>query len=312
MTEITWCKLHHDFADDAKFLRVSEITGAKVELVQACFARALCRASSDANRGSTAGIDLDEFAWWFKQPLGLIRSIFDCFEHVSRMIKEGRLANWAKRQGAAAEKLAKTVSAGAERQRRYRRRKAENVRQGEFAFAGNSASHEATEEHVAGVTSGVTQGVTSPADTETDYSASKRDAESREPPPAEVVQIIDYQERGHGRRSGKRRSRSTELAPDWRPGDDDWRFAAARGYDADWIDRQAELFRAHYRAKGAVVADWHECWKAWVLRSVDFGASNCGGRSGGSGGGRVSWVAAARQVLAKGTAAAASGSYADI
>jgi hypothetical protein len=52
------------------------------------------------------------------------------------MIKEGRLANWAKRQGAAAERLAKAVSASAERQRRYRQRKAENARQGEFAFAG--------------------------------------------------------------------------------------------------------------------------------------------------------------------------------
>jgi hypothetical protein len=54
------------------------------------------------------------------------------------MIKEGRLANWAKRQGAAAERLGKAVSACAERQRRYRQRKVENARQGEFAFAGNS------------------------------------------------------------------------------------------------------------------------------------------------------------------------------
>ena len=92
---------------------------------------------------------------------------------VSRMIKEGRLANWAKRQGAAAERLAKAVSASAERQRRYRQRKAENARQGEFAFARNSPPHEATEEPVAGATFGVTPGVTSAAESEmeTDDSA---------------------------------------------------------------------------------------------------------------------------------------------
>ena len=106
----------------------------RLNLCRHCFARPLCHSSSDANRGSTASIDLDEFAWWFKQTLELIRSIFDCFGRVSRMIKEGRLANWAKHQGAAAERLAKAVSASAERQRRYRRRKAENARQGEFGL----------------------------------------------------------------------------------------------------------------------------------------------------------------------------------
>jgi hypothetical protein len=120
----------------------------RLNVCRHCFARPLCHASSDANRGSTASIDLDEFAWWFKQTLELIRLIFDCFGRVSRMIKEGRLANWAKHQGAAAERLAKAVSTSAERQRRYRQRKAENARQGEFAFAGYSAPHEATEEPV--------------------------------------------------------------------------------------------------------------------------------------------------------------------
>jgi hypothetical protein len=53
MTTITWCKLHHDFADDTKFLRVADLTGATVELVQACFARAICRGS--AGPGVDAG-----------------------------------------------------------------------------------------------------------------------------------------------------------------------------------------------------------------------------------------------------------------
>lgn len=128
MTEITWCKLFHDFADDAKFLRVADITGTTVELAQACFARALCRASSNPDRGSTKNIDLEEFAWWFKKPVEVIRSIFDAFERVGRMITDGHLANWAKRQGVAAAKLANIVaeqagaaiSAGAKRMRRWR------------------------------------------------------------------------------------------------------------------------------------------------------------------------------------------------
>src|SRR6516164_7553030 len=68
---IEWCKLFHDFADDVKFLRVAEMTGSTVELAQACFARAMCRASSNPDRGSLAGVDFEEFAWWFSKPVEL-------------------------------------------------------------------------------------------------------------------------------------------------------------------------------------------------------------------------------------------------
>jgi hypothetical protein len=66
---------------------------------------------------------------------------------------------------AAAERLAKAISASAERQRRYRQRKVENARQGEFAFAGNSPPHEATEEPVTGATLGVTPAAKSEMET---------------------------------------------------------------------------------------------------------------------------------------------------
>jgi hypothetical protein len=158
-----WCKLFNDFADDAKFLRVADITGATVELAQACFIRAMCRANVAAERGSTANIDLEEFAWWFKKPVELIRSLFEAFEKVGRMIKDGHLANWAKRQGAAAAKLAKPVSAAAQRMRRYRRRKADDDRQGAFSFTEAGVT-----EGVTRVTPGVTQGVTSAVEEETD------------------------------------------------------------------------------------------------------------------------------------------------
>src|SRR6516164_5003224 len=143
MTDITWCKLFHDFADDVKFLRAAEIAGTTVELAQACFARAMCRASSNQDRGSLASVDFEEFAWWFTKPVELIRSLFEAFEKVSRMIKDGRLANWAKRQGAAAEKLAQaTVSAGAARTRRWRQKKKRDPKQQEmlYVFSGGAAS----------------------------------------------------------------------------------------------------------------------------------------------------------------------------
>jgi hypothetical protein len=142
MMDITWAKLAHDFADDASFLRVADITGASVALVQACFARALCRASSNPDRGSLDRIDFDEFAWWFREPVELIRSIFECWEKITRQVKDGRLANWAKRQGAAAAKLAQVAAAKAEeavtaaalRTRRWRQKKARDPRQQEMFF----------------------------------------------------------------------------------------------------------------------------------------------------------------------------------
>jgi hypothetical protein len=178
MINIDWSKLSHDFADDAKFQRVADITGASVELAQACFARALCRASANPDRGSLAGVDFEEFAWWFKKPVELIRSIFECFEHVAHMIKDGRLANWAKRQGAAAVKLAEAVareaagavsagavSAGAERTRRWRQKKARDPRQSEMLLpieGGQEASPKPPSQasHPHPVTDPVTEGVT--------------------------------------------------------------------------------------------------------------------------------------------------------
>jgi 5-methylcytosine-specific restriction protein A len=120
MTEFAWCKLFHDFADDVKFLRAAEIAGTTVELAQACFARAMCRASSDPNRGSLASVDFEEFAWWYKKPVEVIRSLFEAFEKVGRMIKDGHLANWAKRQGVAAAKLAPAAAKHRHRMQRWR------------------------------------------------------------------------------------------------------------------------------------------------------------------------------------------------
>jgi hypothetical protein len=141
MTDVTWCKLFHDFADDVKFLRAAEIADATVELAQACFARAICRASSNPDRGSLESVDFEEFAWWYRKPVELIRSLFEAFEKVGRMIKDGRLANWDKRQGAAAIKLAQaTVSAGAVRTRRWRQKKAADPRKTDMFSGGDTVT----------------------------------------------------------------------------------------------------------------------------------------------------------------------------
>ena len=210
MTEITWFKLFHDFADDAKFLRAAEIAGTTVELAQACFARAMCRASSNADRGSLASVDFEEFAWWYKKPVELIRSLFEAFEKIGRMIKDGHLANWAKRQGAAAVKLAKLaanddtrpVSPGAVRMRRCRAKKKADGRQGELKLVIDGGLSEAASQASPSVTPSVTVTVTSAAEeegesqrTESVFLKNKggsfgRDAPLREPAPPTPAEML--------------------------------------------------------------------------------------------------------------------------
>jgi DnaT DNA-binding domain len=300
MTEMLWYKRFHGTAYDPKFTAAATEAGSTHCNALGVWDALLETSSEGEDRGSLAGIDLRVIAAGLHLVVDEVERIWAAFVSLGMIVGQ-RINKWAKRQGVA---VAKAVSAGAHRMRRYRQRKAADNRQGEFAFVregeGSAPPHAARDS----VTSGVTAGVTSAAEaeSETDYSAS-RDAESSDMPPAKGAQIIDFREGGHGRRS--RRGRS-ELAADWQPSADDWRFAAARGHDADWIDRQAALFRAHYRAKGAVAADWNECWNAWVLRSEDFGASGGGGGPGGNRRGRASWLAAAHTVIAKRAAAAAS------
>src|SRR5262249_54984378 len=153
---------------------------------------------------------------WAEVSVDLIEKVIKGLREFGLVVGNA-IANWTKRQGAAVARHASggeqgAVSAGAQRMRRYRKRKAEDSRQGRFAFATDETARPAAAPPHAPRNS-VTPGVTSGADSETDYSASE-DAESRDMPPTKGAQIIDFREGGHGRRS--RRGRS-ELPADWQP-----------------------------------------------------------------------------------------------
>ena len=163
MTETRWYKRFHGTAYDPKF------TAAGLEAQSThCNALgvwdALLETTSDReeDRGSLANVDLRVVAAGLRLGLEEVKRIWSAFVSLGMIVGE-RVAQWAKRQGAAAAKLAKPVSAAAQRMRRYRRRKADDDRQGAFSFTEAGVT-----EGVTRVTPGVTQGVTSAVEEETD------------------------------------------------------------------------------------------------------------------------------------------------
>jgi len=61
----------------------------------------------------------------------------------------------------------------------------------------------------------------------------------------------------------------SNLPKDWQPSPLDIAFALACGLDAGVI---ADAFADHYRALGAVRADWAAAWRQWCRREVQFAA----------------------------------------
>lgn len=59
-------------------------------------------------------------------------------------------------------------------------------------------------------------------------------------------------------------SRASQIDPNWRPGDKDREFARQQGFDDAAIDRMADQFRDHHRAKGSVMKDWPAAFRTWV------------------------------------------------
>jgi hypothetical protein len=132
MTEINWYKRFHGTAYDPKF------TAAGLEAQSThCNALgvwdALLETTSDReeDRGSLAKIDLRVVAAGLRLALEEVQRIWQAFVSLG-MIAGGRVAKWAKRQGAAAEKLAQAVKPATIRKRRERARKARDPRQGEL------------------------------------------------------------------------------------------------------------------------------------------------------------------------------------
>jgi len=163
MTEITWYKRFHGTAYDPKFTVVAiEAQSDHCHALGVWDALLETTSDREEDRGSLAKIDLRVVAAGLHLAVDEVKRIWSAFISLG-MIAGERVAKWAKRQGAAAAKLAKPVSAAAQRMRRYRRRKAEDHRQGAFSFTEAGVT-----EGVTRVTPGVTQGVTSAVEEETD------------------------------------------------------------------------------------------------------------------------------------------------
>jgi hypothetical protein len=71
----------------------------------------------------------------------------------------------------------------------------------------------------------------------------QRDAESREPRPAPVVHINDCQGKEKRRAGGQRGSRRSRISPDRQPDQEDCRFSASHGCDAEWFGQRRGILR---------------------------------------------------------------------
>jgi hypothetical protein len=143
MTEITWFKLYHEALDDPKFCGIADRIQSRPGDVFHVFLKLLKRASENEDRGSLVGFDDWGEAAWLRIPVEEVRRIVEAIRDIG-MIVGDRIAKWAKRQGAAAAKLAQApVSAAAQRTRRWRQKKARDPRQQEmlFAISGGAPSH---------------------------------------------------------------------------------------------------------------------------------------------------------------------------
>ena len=132
-----WCKLYPNALTDPLWLAVADDAGTSPGLVGATFVELLTWTTEHApDTGSIAGFDPRVWAAWLRIAPEAVERIIGSLRKFGRLAGD-TIANWAKRQGqtavAAAQEVKRKVTAGAERMRRYRRRKRQkDDRQGEF------------------------------------------------------------------------------------------------------------------------------------------------------------------------------------
>lgn len=74
----------------------------------------------------------------------------------------------------------------------------------------------------------------------------------------------------------KPRARGAAIPDDWQPkqfGAGTAARAIVDGWPPGRIEREAEHFASHHRAKGTVSKDWHDSWSTWVHNSRRFRGS---------------------------------------
>jgi hypothetical protein len=63
------------------------------------------------------------------------------------------------------------------------------------------------------------------------------------------------------------RGKATALPQDWKPGDEDWAYAAKQGLQADDIGQEAQRFRDWTAENGKKSADWSASWRRFLGNS---------------------------------------------
>jgi hypothetical protein len=162
MTAITWYKAPHGLPADERWPMIARRAGAKVGEVVATVTALWDFASRNDDRGSVQGFDPELVAVLYEFEQSRVEAIIAALTDKA-VIVAGRLADWAKSQGAALEKLARTtIAASTERVRRHRRNKAAEARQGDLFPAFQTG--------VSPVSSGVTSATDLERDTEIPHS----------------------------------------------------------------------------------------------------------------------------------------------
>jgi hypothetical protein len=135
MTTITWFKAPHGLPADERWPMIAKRAGGKVGEVVAIVSALWDFASRNDDRGSVQGFDPELVATLYDFEQSKVEAILTALVDKA-VIVAGRLADWARSQGAAIEKLAnRTVAASTERVRRHRRNKAAERRQGDLFAA---------------------------------------------------------------------------------------------------------------------------------------------------------------------------------
>ncbi len=276
MSNYPWLKFWNETPDDPKWLAVADLAGCTPQTAFYTFWKAASYANEhDRAGGHITGLHPQVIASFCRVTLAEVSRIFQAFREL-RMLIGDRIANWTKRQ---MEKLAKPRSSNAERQAKHRAKVAAEAAQATIEFPGMAApppqavtprepvtlSHEALH-----------SSVTLAADLNSDSDSSEANASEREPAVAEVVQIKDHQKE----KKADRAQRRSRISADWQPDTQDRQYAAAKGYNLEWIEGQGERFRDHHLKTGSLLADWNAGWRTWVQRADDFAGRNGSARSG--------------------------------
>lgn len=93
--------------------------------------------------------------------------------------------------------------------------------------------------------------------------------EEEDSPPRKSPQMEDVGGKREEKDEGKKEveARATRLPTDWKPDDDDWKFALGEGLTVPEVETEAAKFLDYWTAKGGKDGrklDWKATWRNWI------------------------------------------------